>query len=307
MSVLVTGASGFLGCPLVESLTEAGCQVIAVGRGTIPKRLSTIANLEWVERDIAKDGLIADVVSSADVVFHLAGAKDFNEERDECLFIEANEKLTIRLIQACSRFKKKVIFASSQMVYGDPDKIFVTEDFPLMGMDSTPYACSKINTENWLRCMQKNHGGSIISLRFCGFLDGGGNIDYMIDRALHDESIELFSKGMVCRDYLTIEKAVEAFLLAAAYHSNAGFEVFNIGSGKAVSTYELAKLICAELGSRSEIVLSDRKAPRANFVFNLEKAVNHLGFVPEDLRASISAYAMKRKSLFIKAGLNGQD
>ena len=305
MAVLVTGASGFLGCPLVERLTEVGHQVIAVGRGTIPKRLSTITNLEWVERDIAKDGLTPDVVSSADVVFHLAGAKEFNEEYDECLFLEANEKLTIRLIQACSRFKKKVIFASSQMVYGDPDHMSVTEEFPLLGMNSTAYACSKINTENWLRCMQKNHGESIISLRFCGFVDGGGSIDYVIDRALRDEPIELFSRGMVCRDYLTIDKALEAFLLAASYHADSGFEAFNIGSGKAVSTYELAKLICAELGSRSEIVLSDRKAPRANFVFNLEKAVKHLGFVPEDLRASISTYAMKRKSLFIQVGLNG--
>ena len=305
MTLLVTGASGFLGCPLVERLTEAGHQVIAVGRGTIPKRLSTITNLEWVERDIAKDGLTPDVVSRADVVFHLAGAKEFDEEHDECLFLDANEKLTIRLIQACFRFKKKVIFASSQMVYGDPDQISVTENLPLLGMNSTPYACSKINTENWLRCMQKNYGGSIISLRFCGFIEGGGSIDYMIDRALRDESIELLSKGMVCRDYLTIGKAIEALLLAASYNSDAGFEEFNIGSGMAVSTYDLAKLICAELGSRSEIVLSDRRAPRANFVFNLEKAIKHFNYVPEDLRESIGAYAMKRKSLFIKAGLNG--
>ena len=153
--------------------------------------------------------------------------------------------------------------------------------------------------------MQKNYGGSIISLRFCGFIEGGGSIDYMIDRALRDESIELLSKGMVCRDYLTIGKAIEALLLAASYNSDAGFEEFNIGSGMAVSTYDLAKLICAELGSRSEIVLSDRRAPRANFVFNLEKAIKHFNYVPEDLRESIGAYAMKRKSLFIKAGLNG--
>lgn len=305
MAVLVTGASGFLGCPLVERLAETWDQVIAVGRGSIPKRLSTITNLEWVERDIAKDGLTPDVVSSADVVFHLAGAKEFSEEYDECLFLEANEKLTMRLIQACSKFQKKVIFSSSQMVFGDPDHISVTEDFPLLGMNSTAYACSKLNTENWLRCMQNHYGGSIISLRFCGFVEGGGSIDYMIDRALHNEPIELFAKGVVCRDYLTIGKALEAFLLAASYHADSGFEAFNIGSGKAVSTYELAKLICAKLESRSEIVLSDRKAPRANFVFNLEKAVKHLGFVPEDIRASISAYAMKRKSLFVQAVLNG--
>lgn len=304
MTVLVTGASGFLGCPLVERLTESGHQVIAVGRGKIPKRLSKIANLEWLERDIAKDGLSPAVVSSADVVFHLAGAKEYDDDHDECLFLEANEKLTIRLIQACLRFNKKVIFASSQMVYGDPDQISVSEDFPLLGMNTTPYACSKINTENWLRCMQNNYGGSIISLRFCGFVEGGGSIDYMIDRALHDESIELFSKGVVCRDYLTIGKALEALLLAASYNSDVGFEEFNIGSGMAVSTYELAKLICAELGSRSEIVLSARKAPRANFVFNLEKATKHLNYFPEDLRESVITYTMKRKSLFVKAGLN---
>jgi nucleoside-diphosphate-sugar epimerase len=152
--------------------------------------------------------------------------------------------------------------------------------------------------------MQGNHGGEVIALRFCGFVNGGGGIDYMIGRALLDEPIELFSNGMIYRDYLTVDKAVDAFVLAAAYRTNSGFEAFNIGSGTAVSTYELAKIICAELGSQSEIVLSDRKAARANFVFNVGKAIEHLGFVPEDLRASISAYAMKRKFLFVQEGRN---
>lgn len=298
MAVLVTGAAGFLGKRLVDRLVALGHNVIAIARDPIPEKLKSFNNIAWIEKDIAIDGFDPVDLSDVDTIFHLAGAKELGANDDERVFLTANEEVTLRLLHASSKFVKKFIFASSQMVYGDPGHTSVSEDFPLFGMDSSAYACSKLNAENWLRCLRKQHGGLYLALRFCGIVEGGGNIDYLIDRALRDEPIELFSKGLVCRDYLPAEKAVEAFIAASLYEADPGFEAFNIGSGQAITTYGLAKLVCEELDSKSEIILSDRLAPRNNFVFNISKAIRHFGFEPGDLSESVRAYARKKLASF---------
>ena len=51
-----------------------------------------------------------------------------------------------------------------------------------------------------------------ISLRFSGFIDGGGLIDYLIKKALLNEEICLFGNGKIVRDYLPSSKAIESIL-----------------------------------------------------------------------------------------------
>lgn len=296
MNVLVTGAAGFLGYRLVERLVALGHKVTAVARSPLPMSLDANANLRWIERDLADDGIDEDELHDIDAVFHLAAVKELGAGQDETIFISTNEAITLKLARVSSRLAKKFIFASSQMVYGDPGHVAVTEQFPLRGMESSAYACSKLNAENWLRHMQKRFGGQYVSLRFCGFVEGGGNIDYMIDNALRNDAIVLFSNGDVCRDYLPAEKGVDAFIAALHYTSSPGFEVFNIGSGQAISSYDMAKLICSEFQSTSDIVLSSQAAPRANFVFDITKANTQLGFDPGSLAEAVRNYARQKKA-----------
>lgn len=297
MSILVTGASGFLGSHLVEKLAANGQSIVAISLNPTEEQLTADSNIRWVKMDLLRDDLDLSVLSEIESVFHLAAVKEISSVENECVFLDSNEKITLKLIHAFANLPVKVIFASSQMVYGDPGSKTVNEDFPLLGMNTSAYACSKLNAENWMRFMQLRYGGSFISLRFCGFIEGGGNIDYIIDHALRNEPIELYSKGVVCRDYLSASDGIEAFLLALSYQMDSGYEVFNIGSGNVVSTSEIAKLICDTLESNSKIILSDRKSPRSDFVYDISRAVDKLGFVPKDLRASIKEYALERKKI----------
>lgn len=296
MKVLVTGAAGFLGSRLVRRLVADGYKVMAIGRCTVPDQFVTSKNVEWIERDIARDGFDHEEIADIDTVFHLAGAT-LGAGCDEWRFLMANEATTVRLLQACAKHAKKFIFASSQVVYGDVNHTAVTEEFPLLCVGSA-YACSKLNSENWLRWFQKRYGGMYMSLRFCGFIEGGGAIDHIIDRALRNEPIELFSHGKVYRDYLPVEKGVEAFLAAFHYRGAAGFEAFNIGAGQAITSYELAKLICTEANSLSEIILSFHPAPQRDFVFDIRKAVQCLGFNPGDLPTAVRSYLYQKKTVF---------
>lgn len=296
MRVLVTGAAGFLGSRLVERLTQNDYEVMAIGRCSTPARFLSNKNVVWVERDIALEGLAPNEVAGIDTVFHLAGAT-LGAGQDEWRFLMANEATTVRLLQACAKHVKKFIFASSQVVYGNANHIAISEDFPLQGIGSA-YACSKLNCENWLRWFQNKYGGQYLTLRLSGFVEGGGAIDYIIDQVLRNEPVELFAHGTVRRDYLPVEKGVEAFLAALHYGGPEGFEIFNIGSGQAITAFELAKLICAEIDSSSEIVLSSLPAPQGNFVFDIRKATQCLGFKPEDLPEAVRGYLRLKKAAF---------
>ena len=292
MLVLVTGAAGFLGRQLVECLAASGYDVRAVDRCRAPEKWISNSRVGWIQRDLARESLSVEEVLGVDSVLHLAGAT-LGAGEDESVFLNANEATLVHLLRSCAGRINKFILASSQVVYGNVNHLAVTEEFPLEGIDSA-YACSKINSENWLRWFQRKHRGHYVALRFCGFLEGGGAIEYMVERALCHEPIELHSNGRVCRDYLPVEKSNDAFLAALRIEEVHAFEAFNVGSGQIVTALEIAKMICAETGSRSAVVPIDRVASRANFVFDISKAVAKLGFHPGVLTDEIRAYAHKR-------------
>lgn len=292
MSILITGAAGFLGHRLVQRLAAEGDHVVAITRRSVPAALARLPNIQWLACDIARDGVGNLPLQGIDVIVHLAGAT-LGAGVDEHLFLSANEATTVRLLQAVAGRVDRFVYASSQAVYGDARHRDVTEEFALIP-DASAYACSKVNGENWMRCFQKRHGGQYLALRLCGFVEGGGIVDYLLDRALAGQDIELFSQGTVCRDYLAVADGVEALVAAARCRDAPGFVPVNIGSGQAVSALQLAELVCAEVGSASRIGNSTRPAPQGDFVFNINRARRMLGFDPGALTDAVRVHAASR-------------
>lgn len=293
MAVLVSGASGLLGSRLVERLAADGQDVVALARRPVPAAFASNPRIRWVVRDIAQDGLDLVGLPDIDVVVHLAGVT-LGAGKDESLFLRANEQTTVRLFQVLADRTDRFIFASSQVVYGDACHLAVTEDFSTQP-DGSAYACSKLNSENWLRWFQKRHGGQYLALRFCGFIDGGGIVDYLIDQALAGEQIELFSEGKVHRDYLPADEAIDALVAALNYSDSLGFLPINIGSGQAVSAHELAMIICAELQSSSQIKLLTKPSPQGDFVYCIDRARQLFNFQPGSLINAVRQYAKHRQ------------
>ena len=297
MAILLTGASGLLGHQLLNRLIEEGREVVAVSRRSLEnKSLRSHSKIYWCEQDIAAEGISLKGMPDIETVVHLAGATtQMGAEHDEPQFLYANEMTTVRLLQSLAGRVERFIFASSQVVYGDVGQLNVNEEFPL-SPDGSAYACSKINCENWIRWFHKKHGGRYLILRFCGFIDGGGLVDYLIERALKDETIELYSNGAVRRDYLPTSAAID--VLVSALDSQVKNEVIpvNIGSGQVYSALELAKLVCEELASTSEINLLEHSAPKGDFIFDIERARRMFGFEPECLGDVVRKYVNARAS-----------
>lgn len=293
MTILVTGSSGFLGSRLMKRLIENGKDVMAVGRRPPPPELKSHPRVEWLMLDIARDNFDPTRLQDIEAVVHLAGAT-LGASKDEALFLRANEVTTVRLFQALAKRTNRFIFASSQVVYGDACHIGVTEDFPLQP-DGSAYACSKLNSENWLRWFQKQNGGNYLALRFCGFINGGGIVDYLIDQALSGDVIELYSRGVVRRDYLSSVDAVDVLVASLNCPLEPGFLPLNIGSGQAVSAHDLAMLVCEEVSSTSRIELIDTASPQGDFVFCIDRARQILDFNPSCLSDAVREYARQKK------------
>ncbi len=300
MAVLISGASGFLGSRLVERLAANNCDIVAISRRPAPEVVQSNPRIRWLVRDLAKEDLDPGELPRIDAVVHLAGAT-LGAGKDESVFLHANEQTTVRLCKALADSTKRFVYASSQVVYGDARHLAVTEDFPLQPNGSA-YACSKLNSENWLRWFQNRHGGQFLVMRFCGFIEGGGIVDYLIDRALTGLPIELYSQGRVRRDYLLVGDAIDVLIAALNYPGSPGFLPINIGSGQAVSAYELATLICAELQSPSRIELLDIPSPQGDFVFCIDQARELLGFRPGSLTDAVRYYVQHRKKQRVEAG-----
>lgn len=294
MAILVSGASGFLGIRLVTALAAEGRDVIALHRGPLP---STSPRVRWVACDLARDGIDAEAFPEVEQAVHLAGtgwARGARTDQlsDENFFLESNEQTTVRLLQAFAPRVRRFVLASSQVVYGWPNSVAVTEDLPLAGV--APYALSKVNGENWMRSFQARHGGVYTVLRFCGFVEGGGVVDYLIDRALKGAPIELFASGTIRRDYLTADDGVAALRLAIDAQFADGFMPINIGSGQAVAAQELARIVVEELCSSSAIELIDEPSAQGDFVFEIARARDLLGFAPGDLGEAVRRYARQK-------------
>jgi len=298
MAVLVSGASGFLGSRLVKRLVADEYDVIAISRDFPPLAYKENHRIKWIVCDISQDIPDLNDLPEIDAVVHLAGATRGAGD-DEDLFLFANERTTINLLKVLGDRTKRIIYASSHVVYGNVNHLSVTENFQTQS-DISSYACSKLNTENWLRCFQKSFGGQYIIMRFCGFIDGGGIVDYLINKMIEGDDVELFSEGRVRRDYLTVNDGINAIMSALNCFYTPGFLPINIGSGQLVSAHQLAMVIKEELNSLSQIKLLNKSSPQDDFVFCIDKAKKLLNFYPEDLIEAVRKYAKSKQKKISK-------
>lgn len=125
MTVLVTGAAGFIGRALLGALAARGAEVVAFDREAVS---DAPRGVQWLSGDLAEPGLARTLVSrEIDTVFHLAALVSGGAERDFELGMRINLDATRELLEACRRAGHcpRFVFSSSIAVYGGtlPDPV----------------------------------------------------------------------------------------------------------------------------------------------------------------------------------------
>ena len=286
---MITGATGFLGSHLLDKLATREEKIVVLARTSATRRSFEGAAITWLEADLTQPIELDSELEDVDSVIHLAG-KTFSETRSEAEYYYSNELATFNLLEKIALTSRNFIYSSSQWVYGNPNSLDVSEKFPLIPAING-YACSKINAENWIQRYQEIFGGKFVSLRFSGFIQGGGLVDYVIEQAIKNAPIQLYSQGNIIRDYISIDDGTDALIKALDAPLKEGFYPINIGSGAKISALEIANLVVRTINSTSEIQGLDIEGKIGNFVMKTSSAQKQLNFQAQDLQQEIQKYA----------------
>ena len=254
--ILITGATGHIGNKLIPILLQKKYKLICIYHKKLP--VIKKKNITWIKCDLKKSKIPLGNQEKLFCTIHLCGVTNGSKVSDHDYF-RINEQTLVNTLESVKEKTRKFIFISSQAVYGSPNSKIVDENFKLQPKFSS-YSLSKINCEKWLEYYQSKYNGMYFSLRFTGFLGGGGNIDYIINNAKTDKDIILFSKGKVCRDYISFEYGNEIIMNILKKKINNKYFCFNVSSGKVMKSYDIAKIVCDEFNSKSKIKLSNKEA-----------------------------------------------
>jgi len=256
MNILVTGACGFIGSNLCESLLEDGHTVTGIDAFTenyseTIKRSNLVAlmkftNFELLECDLLETKL-NQILNGKDVIFHLAGQPSIHNSwgGDFQTYANRNIVLTQKLLRAAAEVQTpKFINSSSSSIYGR------VQSTPTMEEDEkrpiSPYGVTKLAAENLVTLFGSEFGLNTVSLRYFTVYGPRQRPDMAFNKLIRagktGDSFPLHGDGSQIRDFTFVSDVVEANKLAAFSEVRPG-SVFNVGGGSPVSLNNVITLL----------------------------------------------------------------
>lgn len=312
--ILITGGLGFVGSAIAARLLKEGVRSVVLFdvKKELPASLRDIPGLERLQvlaGDIRNPGDVLRAVEGCDFVFHQAAMRVTFCAKEPRLSHEIMVDGTFNVASACVEHKvKKVIAASSAIVYGDPAYVPLDENHPLQ--DTTLYGVFKTGNEMLLRSFWKNQGLDFSVLRYFNIYGPGMNlfgaeVEVLIrwlDRLDQGLAPLIFGDGKQTLDWIHIDDIVEANWRALV--SDVSGEVFNVCTGRETPLLELLEILLTVV--KAEVRPEFREARAVNQVprrfGTFEKARRLLGFSPQvSLEKGLQGFVEWRKNVLTQA------
>ena len=302
-TVLVTGAAGFIGSRLTETLVQQGAQVRAFVRYTSRGELgllnflpsAILSEIELVFGDLRDAEAIEQAAKRADLIYHLGALISIPYSYLHPVeVVQTNILGTLNVLQACRKFDCRLIHTSSSEVYGTALKVPIDETHPLQGQ--SPYSASKIGADKLVESYYRSFGVRAVTIRPFNTYGPGQSaravIPTIITQALTKQTVYLGNLDAL-RDFTYVDDTVDAFIKAGQTDGIDG-ETFNLGSGSEISIRDLAAHIFDLIGTTPEVEVDDERIrPALSEVQRLQadnsKARQVLAWSPQvDLREGLS-------------------
>jgi UDP-N-acetylglucosamine/UDP-N-acetylgalactosamine 4-epimerase len=291
---LVTGAAGFIASHLVESLLAAG-QIVTglddLSSGSVTNLpLAKNAPFNFIRGDIRDSAACMAACRGVEYVLHHAAIGSVVKSVEDPVFVESVNGGGFANIMgaAADAGVKRVVYASSSAVYGDGGNHARREDEELRPL--SPYAAGKIGNEVYARAIADSHGMGSVGLRYFNIYGPRQNpsggyaavIPKWISAVLAGDIVEIFGDGGQVRDFCHVSDVVQANIRAALTDDSAAVnEIYNIGSGNAVTLNDLLAMIAAATGRDiAPVYHAARAADIRISCADITKAHEKLGFIP---------------------------
>ena len=253
--VLVTGADGFIGSHLAETLTRRGNRVKAFVQYN---SFNSCGWLDTLDDDVMRDmevfsGDVRDpygvkaAMQGCDAVYHLAAliAIPYSYHSPDT-YIDTNVKGTLNIVQAARELGvAKVVQTSTSEVYGTAQFVPITEAHPLHGQ--SPYAASKIGADQLAMSFYYSFGIPVAIIRpfntYGPRQSARAVIPTIISQIASGRSNIHLGAVSPTRDFNYVEDTVDGFIAVGEQDASVG-EIINIGSNYEISVEETVRLIC---------------------------------------------------------------
>ena len=271
MKILVTGGVGYIGshtcCELlannyevviIDNLSNSSIDVVAKIEKITGKKVT------FYEGDVCKKEILSKIFKQEkiDAVIHFAGYKAVGESVEKPLmYYRNNIDSTLSLLEVMKEYNcKKIVFSSSATVYGKPETLPITEDFPLH--TTNPYGTTKLMIEQILADLYKaDNNWSIAILRYfnpigahkSGIIGENPNgipnnlMPYIVKVATKElKELNIFGNdyntkdGTGIRDYIHVIDLAQGHIKAIEkITKEKGIDTYNLGTGNGYSVLDL--------------------------------------------------------------------
>lgn len=300
MTILVTGAAGFIGSALANKLSNLGAEVVGVdnyspyySRDLKEKRVDNFfdsSRMKFVTLDLVDRKNLEKIFSEhrIETVIHLAAQAGVRVSVSNwSRYVEDNLLGFANILLLSEKCKvKSFLYASSSSVYGNQSGKFTEE------LNSTVpisfYGATKLANENLARTLSSQSQLRTRGLRFFTVYGPWGRPDMvyfkMLRSAFLGDPFILWGDGKIERDFTFINDVIEMVidLTRELEHRESGYsDVVNIGGGRPISIIELMKTIEAITGNKVPFILGDSD-PRdvQNTRADYEKLKRLVGKIP---------------------------
>jgi len=304
---LVTGAAGFIGSHLVETLLKLNQQVVGLDnfstghRHNLDQIRTAVSEKHWqhftfIEGDIRKLEDCQKAVQNADYVLHEAALGSVPRSIEDPLLTNASniDGFLNMLVASRDASVKRFVYAASSSTYGDHPGLPKVEDE--IGKPLSPYAVTKYVNELYADVFARCYGFSSIGLRYFNVFgerqDPNGAYAAVIPKwiasLIKSELVYINGDGETSRDFCYVGNVVQANLLAATTSNPAAInQVYNVAVGDRTSLNELYSALRTALSTHFPNLhnaVPEHREFRAGDVrhslANISKAANLLGYAP---------------------------
>lgn len=298
MNVLVAGGAGYIGSVTTASLIAGGHRVIVLDNLSHGFLDAVHPEAQLVVGDISNARAVREACRAGiDVAMHFAAFIEVGESvSDPAKYYSNNVYKSIRFLDILMKCGvTRLVFSSTAAVYGEPERVPLTEDAPLCPVN--PYGRTKRMIEQVLADYDRAYSFRSVSLRY--FNAGGALGDFgedhrpeshllpcILDAAIRGDAVSVYGDdyptrdGSCIRDYIHVRDLADAHILAARYLSEGGkTDAFNLGAGRGYTVLEVIRAAERIIGrSIRRAAAARRPGDSPSLVASAEKAHRALGW-----------------------------
>jgi dTDP-glucose 4,6-dehydratase len=304
MRYLITGGAGFIGCNFVRHMLREhpDDEVVVLDKLTYAGRMENLDGvmdrIEFVKGDICDKDIVKRTMEGCDMVVNFAAESHVDRSittPEDFVRTDVIGVFTL-LEEARKRDIDRFLQISTDEVYGSTVSGSFSEKDILD--PSSPYSASKAGGELLARSYVRTYGLDVVVTRssnnYGPFQYPEKLIPVLVIKALRDEPLPIYGKGLNVRDWLHVEDNCRAIDLVLR-NAKAG-DIVNVGSGNEVANIDVAKMILAHMSKPEGLITYVDDRPGHDFRYSLEyERLKDLGWTPrvpfeEGLKSTVDWY-----------------